>query len=84
MTFAQARQEVITGLRTLRVVYRKADTAGEIFERNIDRLIEKRKKIVVSRELLPLIERFRVYAAHVKDIQQGLTVAVETLMKYEL
>lgn len=84
MTFAQARQEVITGLRTLRVVYRKADTAGEVFERNLDRLIEKRKKIVVSRELQPLIERFRVYRAHVIDIQAGLIIAIDTLVKYEL
>ena len=84
MTFAQARQEVITGLRALRRIYRKADTAGEVFERNLDRLIEKRKKIVVSRELLPLLERFRAYSAHVRDIEDGLIIAIDVLLRYEL
>jgi len=65
-------------------VYRKSDTAGEVFERNLDRLIEKRKKIVVSRELLPLIERFRIFYAHVKDMEEALIIAVDTLTKYEL
>ncbi|MBA7705373.1 hypothetical protein ES703_114201 [subsurface metagenome] len=84
MTFAQARQEAISGLRALRAVYRKSDTAGEVFERSLDRLIEKRKKIVVSRELLPLIEKFRVFYSHVLDMEEALKICAEVLMKYEL
>ena len=45
LTDAQARNLVIKALRQARVAYRKADTAGEKFEREIDRLIKRKTRI---------------------------------------
>lgn len=45
LTDAQARNLVIKSLRAARIAYRKADTAGEKFEREIDRLIKRKTRI---------------------------------------
>lgn len=84
MTYAQARVEATRALRQVRSVYRKADTQGEKVERTLDRLIVKRKKIVTSSEILPLVERWREYKARVEDMEKALTLAGQLLAAYEL
>lgn len=84
MTFAQARVEATRALRSVRQIYRHADTSGEVLERSLDRLIEKRKRIVTSAQLLPVIERWREYQARVKDMEDSLLIASRLLAGLEL
>lgn len=84
MTFAQARERAEKDLRVARQAYRKADTAGEIVERNLDRLIGKRKRIVTPAQLLPLLERYEKWARQVISVELALTLAGKRLQRYLL
>ncbi|MBA7706200.1 hypothetical protein ES703_115049 [subsurface metagenome] len=84
MTFAQARERAEKDLRVARQAYRKADTAGEIVERNLDRLIGKRKRIVTPAQLLPLLERYEKYARSVVSLELALVLAGKRLQRYLL
>lgn len=84
MTFAQARERAEKDLRVARQAYRKADTLGEIVERNLDRLIMKRKRIVTPAQLLPLLERYEKYARQVINLELALTLAGKRLSRYLL
>jgi len=84
MTFAQARERAEKDLRVARQAYRKADTKGEIVERNLDRLIEKRKTIVTPEQLLPLFKRYEEYARSVMLLESALTYLGQRLTRYVL
>lgn len=84
MTFAQARARAEKDLRVARVAYRRADTLGELVERNLDRLIEKRKRIVTPEQLLPLMARYERYARGVISIERALTILGKRLGRYLL
>jgi len=84
MTFAQARARAEKDLRLARASYRKADTAGEIVERTLDRLIEKRKTIVTPGQLLPLYERYEKYARRVLVLEAALALLGTRLSRYLL
>lgn len=84
MTFAQARARAEKDLRIARVAYRKADSLGEIVERNLDRLIEKRKRIVTPEQLLPLMARYERFARQVVSLERALTIAGRRLSRYLL
>ena len=82
MTFAQAKAQANKDLRVARQAYRKADTAGEVVERNLDRLITKRKTIVTPEQLLPLLRRYEDYARKVMLLELALTTLGFRLGKY--
>ncbi len=84
MTFAQARARAEKDLRIARVAYRKADSLGEIVERNLDRLITKRSRIVTPEQLLPLLVRYERYARQVIALERALTIAGRRLSRYLL
>ncbi len=84
MTFAQARARAEKDLRIARVAYRKADSLGEVVERNLDRLIEKRKRIVTPDQLLPLMARYERFARQVVGLERALTIAGRRLSRYLL
>lgn len=84
MTFAQARARAEKALRVCRVAYRKADTLGEVVERNLDRLIEKRKRIVTPEQLLPLMARYERYARQVVALERALVIVGGQLSRYLL
>lgn len=84
MTFAQARERAEKALRVCRVAYRRADTLGEVLERNLDRLITKRKRIVTPEQILPLLQRYESYARQVIALERALTILGTTLSKYLL
>jgi hypothetical protein len=65
-------------------VYKAADTTGEKLERSLDRLIEKRKKIVTSSEFLKATGIFKDYFKSVQRIESMLTITAELLSGYEL
>ena len=81
-TFAQRRRNVNLALRQLRKAYRKADTTGELFEREVDRLID-RKTLVTSQSLERLTGLANSYWRAAEDLQQPLvdvhTIAVNAL-----
>lgn len=84
MTFAQARERAEKDLRIARQAYRKADTLGEVVERNLDRLITKRKRIVTPTELLPLMVRYERYARQVIVMERALIILGARLTRYLL
>ncbi len=84
MTFAQARARAEKDLRICRVAYRKADTLGEKVERNLDRLIKERKRIVTPVQLLPLMARYERYARQVVALERGLYTLGRRLGRYLL
>ena len=62
-------------LRAVRRVYRTADSLGEIFERRLDRMIE-RKTQVFAEELDPLIKDFYNLKAQVATLEKAMADAV--------
>ncbi|MBA7705301.1 hypothetical protein ES703_114129 [subsurface metagenome] len=84
MTFAQARERAEKDLRVARVAYRKADSLGEVMQRNLDRLIEKRKRIVTPEQILPLLQRYERYARQVVSVERALTILGNRLSRYLL
>lgn len=75
LTDAQARNLIIKALRTTRVYFRRADTIGEKFEREIDRLI-KRKTRINSTSFVTLINHYNDLLKSVESIQKPLTDAL--------
>ena len=84
MTFAQARARAEKDLRVARVAYRKADTLGEALERNLDRLIQKRKRIVTPDQLLPMMVKYERFARQVVATERALTLLGGRLSRYLL
>ena len=84
MTFAQARARAEKDLRVARVAYRKADSLGEVVERNLDRLITRRKRIVTPEQLLPMMQRYEAFARQVVSLERALTILGSRLSRYLL
>lgn len=84
MTFAQARERAEKDLRICRQAYRKADSLGEVVERNLDRLIMKRKRIVTPEQLLPLFQRYERYGRQVVALERALVILGRRLGRYLL
>jgi hypothetical protein len=74
LTDAQARNLVIRALRQARRAYRAADTAGEVEERDLDRLIKRKTKINAT-QLVVLADKYRRYQQLVNAVQIPLTDA---------
>ncbi len=81
LTDAQARNLVVKSLRTARANYRKADTAGEKFERELDRMI-KRKTRINARSFKTLNETYRAYSQSVDLIQVTLQQANDAVAQF--
>ncbi len=74
LTDAQARSVVIKSLRNSRAAFRKADTAGEKVEREMDRLIKRKTRMNAS-SLTTLNEHYKSYNSLVDNVQKFLTDA---------
>lgn len=75
MTYVQLRNLVVRGLRAARKVYRSADTAGEVVERTLDRLIS-RKTLITPAQLEPLLSRWGTFKAKVQALEKALADAL--------
>jgi len=84
MTFGQARARAVKDLRVCRKAYRRADTLGEVVERNLDRLISKRKTIVTPEQLLPLMVKYEAYGRQVVNLERALIMLGFRLRRYLL
>ena len=76
-TQGQIRARAKSAVRATRAVYRKADSAGEKLERELDRLI-KRKQLIDPEDILTAAkdaaEYIRLAAALVKAIQDLVVI----------
>lgn len=81
LTDAQARNYVIRALRLARQAYRKADTAGEVEERDLDRLIKRLTRINAN-QLVVLAEKYNKYRALADAIAQPLADAMEVAASF--
>jgi len=76
LTDAQARNYVIRALRKARAAYRAADTAGEVEERELDRLIKRLTRINAT-QLVGLANKYNRYKALADAVAQPLADAME-------
>jgi len=81
LTDAQARNLVIKALRQARRAYRAADTAGEVEERDLDRLI-KRKTRINATQLVVLAEKYAAYQKLANAVQVPLTDAYQVAAQF--
>lgn len=81
LTDAQARNLVIRALRTSRQYYRTADTLGEKFEREVDRLI-KRKTRINATSLVGLSKRYKEWLDAVTRAQKPLGDAYDAAAQF--
>ena len=81
LTDFQALQIAVKALRQARGRYRAADTAGEKFEREVDRLI-KRKTRLNAGSLVTLNRLYDEYTKLVEQIQVGLSQAYDVASNF--
>jgi hypothetical protein len=81
LTDAQARNLVTKSLRQARAQYRRADTAGESLERELDRLI-KRKTRINTMSLVTLADRYKVFADMALYMQVALQAAYDATAQF--
>lgn len=62
LTDAQARNLVTKALRQARAAFRKSDTAAEVLERDLDRLI-KRKTRISANQLVVVSDKYKKYVS---------------------
>jgi multidrug efflux pump subunit AcrA (membrane-fusion protein) len=80
-SFAQRRNAVNQALRRLRAAYRKTDSAGEMLERELDRLIA-RKTIVSPASIKSVQVKLEVYVKFLNAIEQPLMDAIRLATNY--
>lgn len=73
-SYAQRKKLVNQALRRVRQAYRRADSKGEILERELDRLID-RKTVVTPRTIVDASTKFQDYVDAVKQIDPPFTDA---------
>lgn len=80
-SFAQRRNAVNQALRRVRQQYRKLDTAGEVLERELDRLIS-RKTIVSPQSLKSVQVKVDVLVKLFNGIEQPLIDLIRLATQY--
>jgi hypothetical protein len=81
LTDFQAKQLAVRALRQARAAYRKADTQGEKFEREVDRLI-KRKTRINAGSFNTLTKHYQEYIRLVSQMQVPLTDAFDVASSF--
>lgn len=71
-TYAQRKAAIIAAIRRIRQAYRKADTAGEVMERELDRLL-LRKTIITPASLQSLSQKYDAFMTLGNAIERPLT-----------
>ena len=74
-TYAQRKAAVLASLRRVRQQYRKADTSGEILERELDRLL-LRKTLITASSLQATSQKYDAFMAQAAAIEKALTDAM--------
>lgn len=71
MTESELRRLVLQSVRNVRRAYRKADSAGEILERWLDRQIERKTRILTS-QAVAVIPKWESYRDSVQALEKAL------------
>jgi len=71
-TQAQRRREAIAAVKSFQRVYRKADSLGELLERELKRL-GSRKTLIGVDQMGNLSSKLDAYARQVADLQKAYT-----------
>lgn len=79
-TQGERRRQAVNAVRQLRAAYRKADTAGELVEREADRLV-KRKTLISPDSLKTMGERIKAYSIVVEDLQRAYAILQEIISR---
>jgi len=82
-TQGQRRAEARSAVRRLRAEYRRADSAGERAERELDRLV-KRKTLITADELQTVSKKLMDYVQAVESIQRIYVLVQRILQQVEL
>jgi len=69
------KNEIRRALRAVRRVFRASDSTGEMFERRLDRLIE-RKTQVQPEEMDPLVRDYMAYKGRVLNLERSMADVV--------
>ena len=80
-TYAKRKATVVAALRRVRAQYRKADTMGEVLERELDRCI-LRKTLIGPETIKTLLTRYEGYITQVNLMEQPITDAVQVASSY--
>ncbi len=71
MTDAELKRLVNQGLRNARRIHRSADTAGEVLERWLDRMIERKTRVTCA-QMDALVPRWEDYRNKVQMLEKAL------------
>jgi len=71
LTDAELKRLVNQSLRNVRRTYRQADTAGEVLERWLDRMIERKTRVTCS-QMNPVLPRWEEYRNRVMACEKAL------------
>lgn len=80
-TYAKRKATVVAALRRVRAQYRRADTTGEVLERELDRCI-MRKTLIGPETMRNLLIRYEAYVTQVNGMEQPMTDAVQVASSY--
>jgi len=69
----------VSAIRKLRAEYRKADSAGEKLERELDRLV-KRKTLIGPDQLTTLVNRIDDFARLVDSVQRLYALVYQIIL----
>ena len=71
MTESELRRLIVQSVRNARRLYRQADTAGEVLERWLDRMIERKTRITCS-QMDPVVPKWEDYRNKVMACERAL------------
>lgn len=77
MSESERRRLVVQAVRNARRVYRSADTAGEVLERWLDRMIERKTRILCP-QMDPVIPKWEDYRNKVMALEKALADMIGT------
>ena len=80
-SYAQRKVAILAALRRVRQAYRKSDTAGEILERELDRLL-LRKTIITPATFMLVAQKYDAYMQLAKSIEKPLADAITLSTTY--
>jgi hypothetical protein len=80
-TYAQRKAAVLAALRRVRQSYRKSDSAGEILERELDRLL-LRKTIITPASLQAVAQKYDQYMSLASGVEKPLADTLTLAANY--
>lgn len=80
-TYAKRKATVVAALRRVRAQYRRVDTMGEVLERELDRVIQ-RKTLIGPETIKTLLTKYESFVTMVNGMEQPITDAIQVSSSY--